>query len=181
MKKIYGITQHIESGITIDEFWAEYPEYTSDFYEKDGEKLPTALTVPIADFFEYYIKKHADREMLYCSLYRKFDLFMTQYGYVGVTYSRPDGKASEFVMSMYNPDTQLRTVIQDILHEVKQRYIAMLCQKQDSEVEGNLLGIPIDDYRCEFITRNMDKYGIECYKDPDGEYLYVGKIEKEWV
>lgn len=180
MKNIYGVTQHIESGITIDDFWAVYAKYASDFYEKDGGKIPTTLTIPIADFFEYYIKKQVDREMLYCSLFRKFDLFMTHYGYVGLTYPKPEGETSEFVR-MYNPDTQLRTVIQDILSEVKQRYIALLCQKQDSEVEGNLLGIPIDDYRCEFITRNMDKYGIECYIDPDGEYLYVGKIEKEWV
>ena len=183
MRNFYDITEDIRSGITIDDLWAEYSEYATDFCEVEGEKIPTVLRIPIADCFKHYIKKHADREMLYCSPFREFDIFMSPYGYAGVCDAKTEDGEEPFDVCMYNSNTPLRIILQHLLHEVKQRYTAMLCQVIKMQDEDRFLGIPKSDYRWEFFKRNVDKYGIECYIDPDDEeeHIYVGKIEKEWI
>jgi hypothetical protein len=165
-----------ELNMSISEFWNKYSNIYKDCRE---ENSLNAKSIPISGFLNYF-DEYIDREMIYCSIFRYFNLIKQKNNSFKIVGEGDDYEDYKFTIKGDSKFTDVLDKIYKIVRKTHITWMKLWKEYWDSDrcefyVEGDYL-------MSEFIIRNSDKYGIDyCYLGSGDNDIDVIRIEKEWI
>lgn len=165
-----------ELNMSISEFWNKYSNIYKDCREENGLN---AKSIPIYGFLNYF-DEYIDREMIYCSIFRYFNLIKQKNNSFKIVSGGDDYEDYKFTIKGDSKFTDVLDKIYKVVRKTHITWLKLWNEYMDSDrcefyVEGDYL-------MSEFIIRNADKYGISYYYLGSGDNdIDVSWIEKKWI
>ena len=171
-----------ELNMTLNEFWDKYSDNYEDGYHRE-EKQEDSRYIPLKGFLSYF-NEGLDKEMVYCSVFRWFDLIKQKNGFYKVVGITDDYICKDIADYKFNikGDSKLSNMLDKILKKVKQDHIDLM-EAWGKYMDSDRCEFYVEDYHMsEFIIRNADKYGIDYYYLGSGDAdINICSIKNEWI
>ena len=169
--------------MSITEFWDKYSNNYDNGAFKEEKGLNTKC-IPMFGLFNYF-NEHIDREMIYCSMFRYFDLIKQKnnsFKIVGLNDDYILEGIEDYTFTI-NGNSKLSDMLSKIYKIVRKNHIDwMKMWKKHMDSDHCEFYVEGDHLMSEFIIRNADKYGIDYYYLGSGDNdINVSWIEKEWI
>ena len=171
-----------ELNMTLNEFWDKYSDNYEDGYHRE-EKHEDSRHIPLKGFLSYF-NEGLDKEIVYCSVFRWFDLIKQKNGFykvVGITDDYVCKDIADYKLNVKG-DSKLSNMLDKIFKKVKQDHIDLM-KAWKKFMDSDRCEFYVEDYHMsEFIIRNADKYGIDYYYLGSGDAdINICSIKNEWI